>query len=111
MPGCWVGLRRSALTYGKRYRIRGGAPRLCAIQIYDFTLFYLSAICARVRIRPEELLCDAERAVLATAACLEKSSNDVFNILHLVPVINCCRFGFTHSVLKIFNTLSSDYSL
>ena len=34
----WVGLRRSAPTYGKGQRIRGGASRRCAIQIHDFTL-------------------------------------------------------------------------
>ena len=42
MPGCRLGLRRSAPTYGKRYRIRGGAQRLCAIQIHVyFTLLLL----------------------------------------------------------------------
>ena len=45
MPGCRVVLRRSAPTYGKRQRIRGGAPRLCAIQIHVyFTLLYFTLL-------------------------------------------------------------------
>jgi len=40
VPGCWVGLRRSAPTYGKRYRIRGGASRRCAIQIHVLFTFF-----------------------------------------------------------------------
>jgi len=38
MPGCRVGLRRSAPTYGKRQRIRGASQR-CAIQIHVLYFF------------------------------------------------------------------------
>ena len=42
MPGCRVGLRRSAPTYGKRYSALEVVPRRCAIQIHDFSFFLLS---------------------------------------------------------------------